>query len=794
MHLGLSDLIDIATEPGDWNNNFGPTEGSRIRKISFVRHPNNPDYYCYKPTGAGQKHSQGQGEYVGFGANNGITIADLTTNPDFYSEYPEDILSRSARWQIAVTHCDGLRLDAVKHTPADFFGATFGGDKDTSDYGYTGQIQRQFNLSRGFTDANHRDTVFDTEKPRDDAMLFGEHLGQPPSYQAYVDAGMRLVDNDLRSQLNSRLGNPSSGLNGYDQPGWGGFAPSVAVMHAQSHDNDYAARRELQHAMYFTRTGMPLVYTDGNYQAETLSQSGGAFPRHANTNFLGQYADIRLPNLAYIHQHFARGYQLGRWSDADVIAYERIDKRENGSMSDADGVTALIMLNDNYASGQARSFGTSYPAVGGTSADAYLWQYATGPNIGGFYTFASNLHTHTVPPGGYFVFSWRTPEEQPHWKNAGGSAVTIYQNGEAAETVTITRSDGPDGDPAYNPLGLPDADATDYSYDIEIPRVTDGSNLRFVARSDGSAENILLKLDAGIDLNGTGGNGDPGLRDHPPAVSTDVFLGFEQPTFVHRQGAEKFAAVDTSRCQIGSAGAETYVTTVGSGTVTPVNGSGSNPTPNNAASFLFHSPDAAVESPPSGSPNHYEENGGDITLFAKSNNALIGFDAWVYYTTDGSNPEGYGGEGTGTTETVKCSYSHDAGGGSWFSGVISPKPSGELRYKIAIFRTSDGSNSLASVFPTNGDTVNEKLGMMTVFEVDNFDATTTEHFPHADYAKSPDGSTFLTESGLSEGFHLISGRAFLKRDNQAALYNTFKQTFYYDTQRPSGEVVFSNGK
>ena len=117
-------------------------------------------------------------------------------------------------------------------------------------------------------------------------------------------------------------------------------------------------------------------------------------------NFLGQFADPRLPNLAYIHQHFARGWQSGRWSDADFVAYERIDKRENGSMSDADGVTALMMFNDNFAAGQARGFSTSYPAVGGTSSDAYLFQYASGPGLSGFYTYASNLGSIVVPPGG----------------------------------------------------------------------------------------------------------------------------------------------------------------------------------------------------------------------------------------------------------------------------------------------------------------------------------------------------------------------------------------------------------
>ncbi len=100
-------------------------------------------------------------------------------------------------------------------------------------------------------------------------------------------------------------------------------------MHAQSHDNDYSSRRELQHALYLTRAGIGLVYTDGNHQAQTFSQSGGAFPRHANTSYLGQFNDPRIPNLLQIHNQFARGDQIGRWSDADFVAYERMDKREN---------------------------------------------------------------------------------------------------------------------------------------------------------------------------------------------------------------------------------------------------------------------------------------------------------------------------------------------------------------------------------------------------------------------------------------------------------------------------------
>ncbi|MBT7958178.1 MAG: hypothetical protein HN759_02495, partial [Akkermansiaceae bacterium] len=783
MHLGLSDLIDIATEPGEWNNNFGRNEGDRIKKISFVRHPNNPEYYCFKPSGDGQRHANSQGTYVGFGFNNGITVSNLTENPEFYSEQVNDLLYRSARYQIDVTKVDGLRLDAVKHTPYDFFGAT-GAGADTNDYGYSGQIQRQFNITRGFTDANHRDTVFDTQKPRDDAMLFGEHLGQPPGYQNYIDAGMRLVDNDLRNEFNNRLGNPSAGLSGFDQPGWGGFPASVSVMHAQSHDNDFASRRELQHAFYFTRAGIPLVYTDGNYQAETLSQSGGAFPRHANTNFLGQYADPRLPNLAYIHQHFARGGQSGRWSDEDFVAYERIDKRENGNMTDADGVTGLFLFNDNFSSGQARSFSTSFPSAGGGS-DAYLWQYASGPGIGNFYTYASNLETHTVPPGGYFVFSWRTPESSNNWSNIGGQPITIYQADKQVGTITVARRDGPDGDPGFNPYGLTDTDGTDYKYSIDIPRVTSGTDLKFIVRADGSAENIMLKLDGGIDLNGTrpSGNADPGFRDNPPAVSTDIFVGYEQPSFIRRQGPEKFAAADTTRCLIGSAGAETFITTVGSGSVSVVNAANNaNTTPADTAAFFYHDPAAVVESPPSGTPSQYNESGGNLNFWAKSGSGLDGYLAYVYYTIDGTNPEGSGGEPLGNTKVSSMTYSHDAEGGSWFKASIPSASISNLRYKLAIVRTSAGGSPLASVFPSGAESVSQKLRMMTVFEVDNFDATVATIYPHNDYVD--------TETGLAEGMHIIRGRAFLKRDNKASLYNTFQQTFYYDTKRPEGEVIF----
>ena len=768
QHLGLADLIDIAQEPGNTNENFGATEGSTFPKIRFVRHPNNPEYYCYKPDGT----------YVGFGLNNGITKQMLAANAGYYSEQVEDMLNRSARWLIDRTKADGLRLDAVKHVRYDFFGASFGADKDTSDYGYTGQVQRQFNLTRGFSDTNHRDTVFDTEKGRDDAMMFGEHLGEPPPYADYFNVGMRLVDNVLRNNMNSILGNPSTGLYGLDAQGSYGFDSSLAVSHAQSHDNDYYSRRELQHALYLTRAGIGLIYTDGNHQAQTLGQSGGAFPRHANSAFLGQFDDPMIPNLLYIHNQFARGIQSPKFSDADFVAYERIDKRENTSMSDADGATMLFLLNDNYASGQGRSFSTSFPS------GAYLYNYSSFGN--GFYAYAGDITNGStiVPPGGYFAFSWRNPEESDLWSLAGGTPIQILQNNLPTGSFTYLRKDGPDGDPNFNPHHVAGAVAGSYTYPATIPRVTDATNLSFIARADGSAENILFDLDGGVDINSQIPLG-PTIgdkRDHPPGLSTDTFLGYEQPTFIDRIGPEKFAAVNTSHCTFGSTGAETY--TGGGATVS---GTGLNPMDAAAATFVYHDPTAGFSDWTGTHPNaQYVDNGSTLTVYAKTNSVGAGFRMFFYYTNDGTNPEGAGGSGLGSTKVAEMTYQspNTPDGNNWWGRASLARPAGTIKYKIGIYKTGQ-----PSVFPSGPTEVSRKKKMMTTFRVSGFNGTSALFYPHNDYG--------ATQTGLSEGFHILRTRSFLKRDSagvgnglRASIYNTFTQSFYYDALPPAGEVKF----
>ncbi len=835
MNLGLADLIDIAHETP--NDNFGLYEGDDHPTWSGVRQPNNPDYYldadlplsvgyssyswsehtfANKEVYADVGYTNAAGAFVSAAAGNGRfdwedANADGQHSAGERGEPFEDTgldgarpgwqdaahgygdgrynmgnpvsedvgayLIRAARWLIDRTKADGLRLDAVKHVPDYFFGAY---NSDTSGAGYTGGAQVQYNLSRNISDwGNHRDSVFNTEIARDDALMFGEHLGSPPGYGGYFATGMRLVDNELRSKLNGTLGSPWAGLEGMDQPGAGGFAPDLGVMHAQSHDNDYASRRELQHALYFTRAGLGLLYTDGNHHAETLGESGGAFPRWANTAFLGQWNDGRVPNLLYIHDQFARGTQRGVYSDGDYVAYERIDGRQGGS-TDADKVTLLVLLNDNYAVGVKRSIDqlTSFPHQSG-GANAYLYNYST--YGGGFYTWASDLWDVTVPPGGYFAFSWKNPDPSTLWSQTGGQPLTIYENGAEAPLLAVERSDGPDGDPGFNPYGVTDTNATDYAYTYRVPRVTAGTNLQFVARVDGSAANVLLKLDGGVDLNGTSGYAwDVAKRDQPPTKADDVFLGYEQASFVKRIHREKFAARDSAHNKIGSAGATSYTTLWGSGAWTVNESSAANDWSGaETAVFVYHDPAGTTDRGAS-------QNSGSA-LWAKTGDPGNINRVFLYYTADGTWPEGAGGQGKGSTRTVELSFDHaDSGDGKdWWTCALPTVGAGmDFRYKVGAFRQQDGSGSApwGIVWPGDQASVGLKTTRMGVWQVVGFNAEAVGYNPHNDFG--------ALKTGLEEGFHLIQARAFLQRDSRASIYNTFKQTFYYDVQRPQGLVLW----
>jgi hypothetical protein len=776
----LSGLIDIAHETP--NANFGPSEGYTHPKISFVRHPDNPEFYDFHPTEG----------HVGFGSPL-ITAQVLADNAAFFEEDVGGYLMRSIRWLVDYTKLDGLRLDAVKHVPAYFFGDQYGVDKDTSAAGYIGQAQWQFNQTRGFSETNYRESVFDVSKPRVSLMVFGEHMGEPPPYGEYFDSGMRLLDAKTHSTLNSLtwLDNLSP-LETSEYIEHTQFGKALGVYYAKSHDDDVAFNEHLHYAINLTREGLPNIYTDGNRQAPTLGDSGGAFPRHANTRPFGQFGDTRVPNLVHLHNSFARGWQIGRWGDSQVLAYERRDKRENWDMSDADGTVLFFMMSRNWGSGESREIPTSFPD------GSILWQYAHGG--GQFYHQVTDGKIKvTVPPAGYFAFSWRSPEESDLWKWGGGRPIEIQSDGEPAGTVSYVRWDGPDGDSEFNPHNLPNrgypdgVDPEPFTYLHTVPRVTSATNLGFRAHVDGSAYNVMFKLNGGIPLNTNqhlGGD----ERDHPPGWdTTDVYLGYEQADFHSRIWPEKFGSTNAAYNTIGSAAAETYEFTVGQSGFTfwspedPENDWDSTYGP----MFVYHDPrEMAHDGNAQFWPELTNTANADIYFWVKVGNRGDANRVYVYYTTDGSWPNGAGGMGIGSTEVAELFWKTNVVEGSvtndwWAEGIIPAQPNGTLvKYKVGAVRQQgiDSPDHWDTVFPNSWDDISRKMKMMGTWKIEDFNPSTVVYHPHNDYG--------LVSTGLVEGFNLVAARAFLQRPGMASIYNTFYQPFYFDAAPPGGEIKF----
>ncbi len=835
QNLSLSGLIDIAHETP--NANFGESEGVTGAKVSFVRHPQHPEYYDFHPT-------RGR---VGFGQ---VTQADLDANPDYYREDVNSYQIRSVRWLLDQTRCDGFRLDAVKHVPDYFFGQQSGGDRDSSDAGYVGNIQRQFNLTHGFSDANHRDSNFDTELARTDALVFGEHLGEPPGFGGYTDAGMRLLDNPLRNHLNSVLGNPSATLAGLEQRDGGGFSAGVRVMHAQSHDSDYAVRRELQNAFYFFREGVPLVYSDGYNKSDSCGDCGGPFPRHANAAYLGEYGDGKLPDLAWLHHELARGGSRGRWGDSDVVAFERYDYREGGSA--ADQTVLLFAMNDNYgypgdisfddgvANGTGGTFYECFPAensrgqglVVGFPPGAVLAQLASGPGSDRacsklLVRLATNnrqeaidsandanpvnrkvyVGTQTlaagggalelkIPSGGYVAYGYQGPQPSVA---AGRGVITFRQGAGEVSRLLVQRSTGKDGDPGFNPIfpfkvrGSVNAsgrvvggtNAGTRTYAIDLPVVTNAA-FDLEVRTDASALNVLVKMDGGLDLNshlGLGPTNGFDRRDNPPGAATDVFLGYEQAQFVNRRGPEKFAAANVIRNTVVSAGAETYQYTVGGGTAVVNGAGGGEGVDTEAADWLYHDPTQAVEGGPATQRVPLSPAvGTNVEVWVKIGYQFRITTARLYYTADGTNPEGGLGTGWGTTRVVTMTFDHtsaESGTGrmfDWWRGTLPAQAGGVLvKYKVAAAK--GGINPIS-------DADSAKAYGLSQFAITNFNPQTARVWRHNNL------NTNHTATGLAEGYHIVRARTFLPRNGKASVYATYAQTFYYDAQPPAGAIAY----
>jgi hypothetical protein len=407
-----------------------------------------------------------------------------------------------------------------------------------------------------------------------------------------------------------------------------------------------------------------------------------------------------------------------------------------------------------------------------------------------------------IPAGSYVCYGYQWPEPS---RSALSDAIIFRQGGAAVPSLALYRHDGTNGDPNFNPLypfkmrGRIDPNGTviggrnvsNRTYAIDVPILTNAP-FDILVRNDASSVNTLVKLDGGIDLNSQMGLGVTNtytarvldLRDNKPGYADDVFLGYEQTALDFRYGPEKFAAENIARDNVTALGAETYSYTVGgSNGVAFGEGNGLGIT-NSTVQWVYHNPSDIVNIAGSAPPSQLNPlgpaAGQPADVWVK-----IGYQSQinqctVYYTTDGSNPQGSYGAGAGTTQTVAGAWvAHDQTDSTidWWKATI---PAGAntggatVRYAVAVF-----NNSIQPI----SDATTDKLYGLNEASITNFNPTTALVWTANDL------NTNSLTVGLQAGLHIVRARSFLPRTGKSSVYNTFLETFYYDAATPSGLIV-----
>ena len=398
MWQELVSLIDIRTETDDrfTGNKDNNTPGwNFVNGGSYLRHVGQYDRYPY-----------------GYGAEN-----------------VREMLNRWIAWLGNAMDYDGLRLDAGKHVPWEFFGA--------KGLGFLHEAQYNYNLRYNHGDGNpeEADELFTNYlSERNDALIFAEIL----SYQselAYWFGGqltgvanntlnpMRFLDYPLKQKLYDAF---SNGNLAALTAGGGGIDPQIGIMYAWGHDEAGPGKINLAYAYILTHVGFPMVYFTGNnitwadHNVKTWMRPG-----YDSQALADQYNDV--VNLVWIHQQFARGKEYDRWNENDFFAYERYDDKNFNSNPDAGEGLLLVVLNDSGGDQTRNNVTVSFPL--GT----WLHDYS-GHNPNDIQVYQNGIyHQVNVTVPGNYGQGWVC--YAPFIAEGVGDVIQVTDNGSPAGTM-----------------------------------------------------------------------------------------------------------------------------------------------------------------------------------------------------------------------------------------------------------------------------------------------------------------------------------------------------------------------
>ncbi len=351
MWQELAQLIDIRTE--DHELNGAPTRFTGPKTIEghyfdfvgsrpeYLRHPGQFDRYPYYPSG-------------------------------YRNEKAADMLYRWIAWLGDAIDYDGLRLDAGKHTPYEFFG--------WHGSGFLHEAQYNYNLRRGYSDdpnlhgGDEADELFTNYLcERDDALIFAEILSPWSEIEYWYGYGtnnrnpMRFLDYAMKQHAGAKFNGNLSGLGSYGAD----FGPNKGILYVWGHDEGPANNVNLAYAYILTHVGMPMVYFTGNNIAwdnygrapydpgNPTRNKTWMIPGYDSQALGDRHNDI--PNLVWIHQQFAWGDEQKLWeNDGDYFALERYQDTGTPGRVAGSGEAIMIMALNDSGWDQTRSLTTSF--------------------------------------------------------------------------------------------------------------------------------------------------------------------------------------------------------------------------------------------------------------------------------------------------------------------------------------------------------------------------------------------------------------------------------------------------
>jgi len=335
MWQELAQLIDIRTEDPspDWNRFVGGnnTPGWNLvgSRPDYIRHVGQYERYPYAYT----------------------------------NELASEMLNRWIVWLGNATDHDGLRLDAGKHTPYEFFG--------WEGTGFLHEAHWNFTQRRGLVDDGIDELYENYLAERNDALIFAEILSPWSEIEYWFGGGsrnpMRFLDYGMKQHAGNKFNGDLNGLGSYGSD----FGDDHGILYVWGHDEGGASKINLAYAYILTHIGLPMVYFTGNnitWENHGRAAYDPSQPQKNKTWMIPGYDSQALgdvyndiPNLVWIHQQFAWGEEEKTWeNDGDYFALERYDDLDSGGWAANSGEGIMIMALNDSGWDQTRRLSTSF--------------------------------------------------------------------------------------------------------------------------------------------------------------------------------------------------------------------------------------------------------------------------------------------------------------------------------------------------------------------------------------------------------------------------------------------------